>query len=232
MSGITLTSANQYAKMSLSFFQEYHLIDEEYQKALSSYEEGQVDDYKVFALLIEKEEKAIAAVVFQAFAIEAYINLLGITIFGEDDFYHKKIGNTKIERMPTLQKLDIICSELSVNYPEPHRQKIDALFKKRDSLVHQKPHLYTATVQPFEYDHPEESYKEYYELMKPLKYLFSNLEEEMILYSELQENIRVLRGVEKELIEEIMEQEMKENAREMADAIQSLFDTKSDGETL
>lgn len=224
------SSANLYARMSLSFYEEYLEIEEQYQKeSLIFQSKNQEIEYAgpVYALYALKEEKAIAAIIFQALAIEAYINLFGVVVFGENVF------NSQHERKPTFQKLNVICSQLSASYPESHRVKLKELFDKRNELVHAKTKIYRVVpATMYDYDHPENNYRDVMDLYAGLSYVFVDIDAQMKLYQEFQENIRILRGAELELLEEIDKQIRENFSKQMSCNVLSMFGINNDGEAL
>ena len=210
MSYTVITNANTYAEMSRSFYEQY-LKAQNRIKRLSVDKTRHVDINwyaEYLHWLDESEKNAIAAVVFQAMAIEAYTNLFGLYTLGEEVFYDQGIERKKLK-----EKLSKICESLSQKYPTEHFEKIDALFKKRDNLVHQKPHLYEIpdNLAVLNDNEVNRFIKTTNELKKDMERVYRNLEKQMELYSQFQENIRLIRDADKELIEEITEKRRKEN---------------------
>lgn len=83
-------------------------------------------------------EDAISYVLFEALAIEAFINFQG-----EQSYKDKEYFREKIERVhPTLKKLDTITRHIvKQDFPEGTlRDWIDVLFRMRNELAHAKPH--------------------------------------------------------------------------------------------
>lgn len=222
MAKVFFTSANLYASIASNFYQDFLQIEEAYQLAdakLKSDPENTGIYHGVLGIFRVKEERAIEAVIFQALAIEAYINLFGVTEIGEERFY-----GDKIERIhPSSKKLRRICSEISKTYPEEHLLELDKLFKKRDDLVHQKPRNYIIEETPYDYDHPGENYRDLLMIENEQFFVFDNLDREMKLYEELQNNIKTLRGSEEELIEETQRRMVEENYREIGQRIAKTF---------
>lgn len=199
MSDFYIIRSNQYARMAKEFY-------DESLKERRFFEEGlniPVSDEEklgLYALLLEKtlkmDEKAIAAVLFQALAVEAYTNLFGITVFGEEDFY------ANYERAPTRKKLKEIAGKLNKTLPKEMDDRIKALFKKRDSFVHQKPKAYQIEVADFDYKNLEKNFEDINAYVEELMGAEEGLDDNMKIYEDLQECVRVLRGAELELTEE------------------------------
>ena len=155
---------------------------------------------------------AISAIVFQALAIEGYVNLFGVIELGENVFY------TEIEppkgKQPkgfhyfsTLGKIAEICERskrITTTYPEKHLSELGQLFRKRDQLVHHKPHPHAISKQPFDYENPAASYSDYIEAKQEILFVYEGLDEQMRLYDEMKANITTLRGTGVELTEELM----------------------------
>ena len=105
----------------------------------------------------------------------------------------------------TTEKLREICrrSDACAEYPEHHIQLIDALFETRDKLVHMKPRAYSLSVKPYNYEQPEENYREYIDMYQELNFVYKDIEQKMQLYVQLQENIKKVRGANLELTTEL-----------------------------
>lgn len=199
MPNFYISRSNQYAVMAKAFYDEYleakRLFEEVSNIPISDEERG-----GIYAFLLEKrlkmDEKAIAAVLFQALAVEAYTNLFGITIFGEVEYYDN------YERIPTRKKLETIAKKLDKTLPKAMGDRVQKLFKKRDSFVHQKPKAYQIGVVDFDHKNPEKSYEDINAYMKELMCAEEGLEDIMEIYEDIQECVRVLRGAELELTEE------------------------------
>lgn len=152
---------------------------------------------------------ALSAVVFQALAIEAYVNLFGVSELGNEKFFTeieppRNLKPKGFSYFSTAEKLREICrrSDACAEYPEHHIQAIKAFFDKRDKLVHMKPRAHTLVVKPYNYEQPEENYREYIDMYEELSFVDENLDQEMQLYTQLQEKIRTVRGAKHELTAE------------------------------
>ncbi len=227
------TKANVYADMASTFFAEYQHFERCY-KELTFNRSEEFDAQKYGRLMdytLNSEKAAIAAVVFQALAIEAYINLFGVSVFGEH-FYGLMLGNDKLERANTIKKLKYICNSFGKDYPDTHITALQSLFKKRDKLVHQKPHQYCTEPLPFDYDNPQKSFEPLIKFQEDMMFVFDNLPREMMLYQELQENIRLVRNAENELTVEIHQKYMTDSQGQVKKAIEDMFNVyKDDGNT-
>ncbi len=219
------SSANLYAGTAKTYYKEYLQITDEYDSAneyMKKHPEDTEAVSRVYALAGAREVKAIAAVVFQAFAIEAYVNLFGYIVFGEE-YYTKRIDRGLLERKPVEIKLDLICTELNSTYPVGHKGEIEVLFTKRDGIVHQKPKKYEIAVQPFDYAHPENNFLEMAKIEQENYFFFENLDRNMQLYEELQENIKTIRGTGCELIKEISNKQLESSLKEMDRNIAEIY---------
>lgn len=174
---------------------------------------------------------ALSAVVFQALAIEAYVNLFGVSELGNERFF-TELEPSRDQKpkgfnwFSTENKLREICrwSDNCTEYPEHHIQAIKAFFDKRNKLVHVKPRAHNLVVKEYNYEKPEENYREYIDMYEELSFVDENLDQEMQLYAQLQENIRVARGATHELTTE----QTIEIFNALGDAIQDVFETNKD----
>lgn len=128
-----------------------------------------------------KLSNAIAAIVFQALAVESYINVFGVYNLG-------KKFNDHYERISTLSKLIIICRAITgKEFPEGKCQDgIKDLIKKRDKLVHYK----TKSI-----DFKKEDNKAYIKFMKDhVTFVFDDIDEQIKLYMQLKQILKDLVG--------------------------------------
>ena len=199
MPNFYIIRSNQYAKMAEGFYTEY-LEAKRFCEKISKLEVKKENANDYYANLMinvwKRDESAIAAVLFQALAVEAYLNLLGITLFGEKKYY-KRIEQTGIET-----KYKKIEEKLGQPLPKELTVRIDRLFEKRKNFVHQKPKAYRIGLVEYDYSNPEESFEDIDAYMKELAYAEENIEDDMGIYRDLQESVRVLRGAELELTAE------------------------------
>lgn len=79
---------------------------------------------------------AISAIVFQALAVEAYINFYGVSKIGEENYYkdYEKSTSTK-DKLKNISK-----NIFNKDFPTQNKdyENFILLFKKRDTLVHYK----------------------------------------------------------------------------------------------
>lgn len=213
--------AEQYANMSWSFYQNYLQAEEEYKEEYKRWEKtGQSIETSapINALLIIKETQAIAAIIFQALSIEAYTNLWGAIELGAAEF------RTKYRLTSTKDKIKDLASKNSSEYPPEHLEKISALFEKRNDLVHSKAHVYPISAPSlYDYEKPENNYKDIDLVFKEQYSIFDGIDEQMILYQDFKENVRVIRNADIELYEEIENKQISEAAKRSCDAILNIF---------
>ena len=218
MATVILTNADLYAEMASSFYRNYLHAEREL-SLTSSRDYNLVEEQYIqrYHLINERKKNATAAIVFQALAIESYINLFGMYTIGEAKFY----GD--YERTASTKKLQEICSFIGTSYPKDHLARLEALFMKRNRLVHEKPKKHSFTVQSYDYQHPEKSKEDINAFFNEDNYVYINLSDEINLYEELQQHIKALRGSELELINEIHEAQSRENMMEISQAIESMY---------
>ena len=137
-------------------------------------------------------DAAISAIVFQALAVEAYINYFCIAKIGEVRFeneYDKKHISTK-------EKLKKICKEvLNKNFPTDSKEYIEFidLFNKRNKLVHYK-------IKGI--DIKNSSDKEYYQnLNDQFLFIFEEIDNLMNVYKNLKKTLSQLDGTDIDLVE-------------------------------
>lgn len=109
-----------------------------------------------------QRQAMMISIVFQAFAIEAYVNLIAVNLYEENDFFGK------FEEMGTMKKINKIFSEKLnsdfLKYTEIY-DLVDITFDLRDKLAHFKSkrvNLLAMQEKPELYN-PYESIMEYYE---------------------------------------------------------------------
>lgn len=148
---------------------------------------------------------ACSAVVFEAIAIEAYVNLLGAYLI-PNRYYIDYEGNEPIIKdRSTLGKLKELCKrEIGKCYPtSDHTYEVmNNLILKRDRIVHTKPFPHTFEMKPFNYTDIESNYSDYTSAFsKEIGFLYEGLEEQMKSYSILVQNINTLLG--KDMLQDI-----------------------------
>ena len=131
---------NLCSDIAKNFYNEL-IANKELLKKLSGYEsswdllshsEEENETYKYYWAIIRRN--TISIVVFEALAIESYINLYG--------YYNlKEKFNKDYEYRPTLKKLCDLCEDVTKKkFPKGEKLycQLTNLFKKRDDLVHFK----------------------------------------------------------------------------------------------
>lgn len=200
---------NQSSKL---FFEEYSILKEEinlHNNGISSWDylsHSQEENQKYDQTSHIARRNSIAAIVFQALAIESYLNLYGTYNLG-DRF------DRAFESKPTLVKLSLLCKEVTKkDFPKGDLyNNIGLLFKKRNSLVHYKAHsidLKTSSDSEFE---------DY--IYKHVAYAFSDIEKYIGLYDKLKKELKELEGVEYDIIE----QQIINAQQELASAIIDMY---------
>lgn len=153
-------SLNYYGRFLNTFKELKKMANEQgYFDVLANSPENNAKYTQLFSI---NREALIIAVVFHAFAIEAYVNLIAAHLYKEEEFF----GN--FERKSTQSKIRKIFSEkLSGDY-NSHievKAKVDLLFTLRDRLVHfksKKIDLEALQDDPMDYD-PNEYLSDIYE---------------------------------------------------------------------
>lgn len=135
----------------------------------------------------QRFHSALAAVVFQALAVEAYVNLYGAMKIGEAKYYKDYESSTN--KKSTRDKIKKICKDvLGRDYPTDTKaySHLCELLRDRDRIVHTKPHsvkIEETTVVP-----------RYSELMEQYDFIFQNLSEKMQSYRELKRTLSEMGG--------------------------------------
>ena len=142
----------------------------------------------------DMDDAGITALVFQAMAIESYANLMGAYLTNESEFYKK------YERAPIDKKLSGIIERLGYSISEDLISRIKKLFNRRNDLVHQKPKSFFLNIDPNKSD---AFFEQKEALLSECSVSFSHVEESMCLYSELKEALKIARGSNLELYDEI-----------------------------
>ncbi len=223
MASIILTNANVYADMSDDYYKQYLHFSELRNNLPISFDIVSDTERYVLAFNLQQEARknAIAAIVFQALAIEAYINLFGMYTLGEKLFYDK------YERLSFTKKLEAICESFGRIYPQEHLSQVYNLFQKRHRLVHEKPKEFSFHFQPFDYNHLENNYSDIDAVLEADSFVLNNIADEMTLYQQLQNNIMHIRDADKELIQEIQEKQIRANMEESNKAFGSILNGTS-----
>ena len=178
-----LPLCEQYASMAKSFYFQY-------QESAESY-----DSFASIAM----EQTAICAVIFQALAVESYVNLFGSVVLSDDVFRCRYESETdKRHRVNTIDKIRKICNEeLHSPYPTSgeHFRTLKGLLDKRNRLVHPKSKPHAIEKCPFNYQKLEDSYSDYIQAFdEEIGFIYNNLEAEMQIYSDLKRNLARCNG--------------------------------------
>lgn len=144
-----------------------------------------------------KESAAYMAIVFEALAIEAYVNTLGVHLVGEKYYQEYESRDANGDRT-TLGKLTRLCkNEIGSPYPTDgiHYRAVRDLLKKRDNIVHTKPMRFTISKCDFDYTDPAANFKDITEAFSgQVGFLFENIERDLACYRELDANVCELLG--------------------------------------
>jgi len=127
---------------------------------------------------------AIIAVIFEALAMEAYVNFFGAYTLGVDIYYSEY--ESKIKRFSTIDKIKAMCKERFLKpYPTngQHFRNLLAIFQKRDQLVHNKPQGHNLSNQSATLKDDSAA------LLDEYSFVYENLDSEMCLYNELKKNL-------------------------------------------
>lgn len=184
-----------YNNISKSSFAKYKEA-EDYLKSLNCsswdhFEHAPEENKKFEEAYSLRYHSALTATVFQALAVEAFINLYGAQRLGEKTYYteYEKKGAT-IEG-----KMKKICSEyLESQYPTNDKaySRLISLMKKRDKIVHTKPNSVAIDGTRVSYD----------DFMSHVNFIYKDLDEEIMSYDILKKNLMKIEGNEIDLIQE------------------------------
>lgn len=194
--------SKQYAEMSAGFYSEY-LSEKRMYDAYNEVFSSAATDHKLehFVELMLRTDRmskhAIAAIVFQAMAVEAYANLLGMHLLGEDCFYSQH------ERKPLTKKLSAALQTVGGNLPTDLMDRIAHLIEKRNALVHQKPKAFHFGIEDYDPQNPTAIGDAVNAYLKEIDLAEENLADEVKIYSDLQAAVCSLRGMSIELIDEV-----------------------------
>lgn len=186
-----LPLCEQYERMAQSFFQQYNDLNAKHTNLgkPKDYLEDPVGASVQMQLTLDILHAAIASIVFEAFAIESYVNFWGAYRLGDESYYSNYESTNK--KKSTLEKMKQICKdEFKSPYPTggTHYAHLKALLKKRDRLAHNKSTGYLVSCQNGQYvDEFDNAYKEY-------AFIFESLDEDMKLYKEVKNNLAKCSG--------------------------------------
>ena len=177
---------------------------------------------------IAMEQSAICAVIFQALAVESYVNLFGSVTLGDENFRCNYESETdKTHRFSTLEKIKRICKdEFNTPYPTDgkHFKVLQGLLSKRDKLVHQKSKPHNIEKRPFDYNDPLKSYADYLQAYEEeIGFIHEDLENEMKVYDDLQENLAQCSGRE-EVVKSLFGKYMGEMNKTIESSIMMMYE--------
>ena len=183
-----LPLCEQYNSLAQSFYQQH--LDIKGQLAQLGKPADLLDNPSLAiaqnALTIGMLQTAICAVVFEAFAIESYINFYGAYILGDSTYYSTYESGECGKRYSTIEKIKKMCKdEFKSSYPTggKHFVALKGLFTKRDKLAHNKPKGHEIST------NNRNSFDDYYEAISEVSFIYEGLEQEMALYGEVKENL-------------------------------------------
>lgn len=189
--------SEQYSKMARMCYVEFLSSKAFYDsgKFIVKEDAGKENLLAAINLCQKIDENYIGAIVFEAMAIESYVNLMGAYLTNEEAYY-KEVGDKSI-----TQKLKYIFKKIEKDFPKDLRIRIKRLFSKRNKLVHQRPQSIVIDIQNGDRN---TIMREKGKLDKALFLDLENIDADMKLYDELKNTVKVIRGAEHELIDEIM----------------------------
>jgi len=162
------TNSEVYYGISKGYHEMFHDALKEIQLLIGdkpSYDvlsHSQEDNNRFFYFEQIQRQAMMICIVFQAFAIEAYVNLIAVNLYEENEFFGK------FEEMGTLKKINKIFSEkLKSDFKKDKDiyNLVDITFDLRDKLAHfksKKIDLHAMQEDPDIYN-PYEFYTDFYE---------------------------------------------------------------------
>ena len=219
MKKIYFTLCEDFRQMAETFYGEYLMSKQKYENQAQG--NGLLDD-----IIPAKgmQMAASAAVVFEAIAIEAYVNLLGSYLVPDSYYVNYESKTAKIKDRSTLGKLKSLCKEeIKKSYPADHALEVmQDLFTKRDRIVHTKPVAHSFEIKPFNYNNIGSNYADYTSAFsEEIGFLYDGLEEQMQSYPTLIQNINALLG--KDMLEEIRSAPMQNISLALGDMFTHIF---------
>lgn len=145
-------------------------------------------------------QAAICAVVFEAFAIESYVNFFGAYTLGDNEFYSIYEAGKGRKRFSTIEKIKSFSKIDGIQrYPTDgeHFIVLKGLFAKRNQLAHNKPRMHTLR--------KEDGYEDFNKMSRGISFILENVEEEMQLYEEVKTNLSTACGVTEPISQMISE---------------------------
>lgn len=218
----------KFANMADTLYHSYLVQNDAYEKTAHENipienKEGIILAYSIFDQL---QADAISAIIFQALAIEAYINLFGVYELGEEVFFSeyeppKNKKPAKFHYKSSIEKLTSICKEVyHVDYPSSEIAMIEALFNKRDRLVHNKPRPHILE-KPSIKSHTLPDNDSFESYVEEETFIFDKIDMDMEQYKQLQKTIKNIRSAEYELVEEITTRLVNDTIGETANILYS-----------
>lgn len=181
-----LPLCEQYEAMAQNFFKQYQDLSKETNQFGESYDilENPHEALDMCAAKMHAFQAAICAIVFEAFAIESYVNLFGAYHMG-DSAYREKYESSK-PHYSTIEKIKLLCkNEFQTPYPTggSHFAALKNIFKKRGKLAHNKPASHEITAKS------ESPFDDYSEAIEEVSFVTNGLDEEMKLYQTVKQNL-------------------------------------------
>lgn len=183
-----LPLCEQYNSLAQSFYQQY--LDIKGQLTQLGKPADLLDNPSLAitqnALTMGMLQTAISAVVFEAFAIESYVNFFGAYILGDSTYYSTYESGERGKRYSTIEKVKMMCKdEFKSPYPTggKHFVALKGLFTKRDKLAHNKPKGHEISSKN------GNGFDDYYEAISEISFIYEGLEQEMALYDEVKEKL-------------------------------------------
>ncbi len=186
-----------YNEISLSFYDKYRAGVGKYRGSGCIWdfnEHTPEENYDYINTRRDTYNSAFGAIVFQAIAVEAFVNLFGVYRLGDKVFYSdiEKHGATTSDKLKNIYKR-LYGNNYPTNTVEYNRLK--SLLSKRNRIVHTKPKALSMQ--------DEATTPNYSVFMEQVDFIFSNIDEEMKSYETLKRTIKELEKKECDLIQEI-----------------------------
>ena len=201
------TMCEVYNEISLSFYERFKVSDNEINlltdgnKTFDVLSHTKEEVAKYNSLYKDMNEFLYCSIIFQAFAIEAYVNFIGVNKLDEKEFFEKH------ERKNTIAKLRLILNRAynqNLDIRKEILTDINKLFDFRDHLVHFKSKRVELSIAAMENYNPYEFLAELYSEVDVLILTFNKLRtlvnsfegrdlidcQAILLLSEMERNIK------------------------------------------
>lgn len=183
-----LPLCEQYNSLAQSFYQQHLEIKDKLTQLGKPADlfDNQSTAITQNALTMGMLQTAICAVVFEAFAIESYVNFFGAYILGDSIYYSSYESGERGKKYSTIDKMKMMCKdEFQSHYPTggKHFVALKGLFTKRDKLAHNKPKGHEISTRN------GNSFDDYYEAISEISFIYEGLEQEMVLYDEVKKHL-------------------------------------------